>query len=290
MPQAETFWEHIEELMRRLKIVLYTLIISTVLMMVLPANTAFINNPLGSYEPVVAVILRMIREQALPPSIKLIGLEFVDPIELYLIASFFFGLAITAPVLAYEIFRFVDPALYPHERRDAYPFLTSFLLLFLAGLSFGYLLLVPYGIAALLPFFSIAGAEPYISVTSFYYFVFFLTLITGLASTFPVFLVLFVKYGIIETEKLTKNRRYVYFGLLVLVFIITPGEGGLANFMLLAVMIVLFEVGILFARRYEKKGEIQHPRWYTEETKCKYCGKSISTHATFCPKCGKSQK
>jgi sec-independent protein translocase protein TatC len=285
-----TFWEHTEELIRRLKIVLYTLVISTVVMMVLPANPSFISNPLGYYEPLVAVVLRTIRERALPQGVKLIGLEFVAPIELYLIASFFFGVAITAPVLAYEIFKFIDPALYPHERRDIYPFLTSFLVLFVSGLILGYMILVPYGLAALLPFFQIAGAEPYISVSSFYYFVFFLTLMTGLVSTFPVFLVLFAKYGIIETKMLTKNRKYVYVGLMILVFLITPGEGGLANFMLLAVMVALFEAGIFFAKRYEKKGEIRRPRWFTEEAKCKFCGKTIPTHTTFCPDCGKSQK
>lgn len=285
-----SFWEHTEELIRRLKVVLYTLVISTIVVMVLPANPSFISNPLGYYEPLVAVVLRSIREQALPPGVKLIGLEFVAPIELYFIASFFFGIATTAPVLAYEIFKFIDPALYPHERRDIYPFLTSFLVLFVTGLILGYIVLVPYGLAALLPFFQIAGAEPYIAVSSFYYFVFFLTLMTGLVSTFPVFLVLFVKYGIIETKMLTKNRKYVYVGLMILVFLITPGEGGLANFMLLAVMIALFEAGVFFAKRYEKKGEIRHSRWFAEEAKCKFCGKAIPTHTTFCPNCGKSQK
>ena len=254
------------------------------------ACISFFTNPFSFYEPLVAVVLRAIRAQVLPPGVKLMGGEFVAPLELYLIASFFFGLAITAPVLAYEIFRFIDPALYPHERRAVYPFLASFLVLFVVGLIFGYLVLVPYGIAALLPFFQIVGAELYISVADFYYFVFFLTLLTGVAFTFPIFLVLFVKYGIIGTNTLTKNRKYVYFGLLVLVFLITPGEGGLANFMLMAVMSVLFEIGIFFARRYEKKGEVRRPRWFTEEEKCRFCGKTIPTHTTFCENCGKSQK
>ena len=284
-----TFWEHTAELFRRLKVALFTLVISTIAMMALPANISFFSNPFSFYEPLVAVILRAIREQALPPSVKLIGVEFVAPIELYLVASFFFGLAITAPVFAYEIFRFIDPALSPHERRGVYPFLAYFLVLFVVGLTFGYMFLVPYGIAALLPFFQIVGAELYVSVADFYYFVFFLTLLTGLAFTFPIFLVLFVKYGIIGTKTLTKNRKYVYFGLLALVFLITPGEGGLANFMLFAVMIVLLEIGILFARRYEKKGEIRRPRWFTEEAKCKFCGKTIPTDTTFCQNCGKSQ-
>jgi len=285
-----TFWEHTEEFIKRLKIPLYTLIIATIAMMVFPANISFLSDPLAYYEPLVAVILRLIREQALPPNVKLIGFEFVAPIELYFVASFFFGLAVTAPVLAYEIFRFIDPALYPHERRALYPFILSFLTLFVGGLILGYFLLVPYGIAALLPFFQITGAEPVISVTSFYYFVFFLTLMTGIVSTFPLFLVLFVKFGIVKTKTLTKNRRYVYFALLVLVLLITPGEGGLANFMLFFIMALLFEGGILVAKHYEKKGEIREPRWLVEAPKCKFCGKTIPASATFCPKCGKSQK
>ncbi|HLE75330.1 MAG TPA: twin-arginine translocase subunit TatC [Candidatus Bathyarchaeia archaeon] len=284
-----TFWDHTKELGKRLKIVIYTLIVATIAMLALPANISFLSDPFGSYEPLVGVVLKAVREQALPPGVKLIGIEFVAPLELYVVVSFFFALAITAPVFAYEIFKFVDPALLPEERRAVYPFMSSFLVLFIAGLLFGYLFLVPYGIAALLPFFSLVGAEPFISVSDFYYFVFFLTLLTGMAFTFPTFLVLFVKFGIIATKKLTKNRKYVYIGLLVLVFLITPGEGGLANFMLFAVMAVLFEAGIFFARRYEKKGEVTRPRWSSEEPKCKFCGKTIQKNTTFCENCGKSQ-
>ncbi|MBS7621448.1 twin-arginine translocase subunit TatC [Candidatus Bathyarchaeota archaeon] len=279
-----------EEFAKRLKIVLYTLIISTITVMVLPANLSFINDPLSNYEPLIAAILRIIREDVLPASVRLIGLEFVAPLELYLIASFFFGAAATAPVLAYEIFKFIDPALYPHERRDIYPSMTFFIVLFVSGLIFGYLVLVPYGLAALLPFFQMAGAEPYISVSNFYFFVFFLTLMTGVVFTLPVFLVLFVKYGIIETKMLTKNRRYVYVGLMIVVFLITPGEGGLANLMLFTVMAVLFEVGVFLAKSYEKREKIRHPLWRAEESKCRFCGKSVSMNTTFCPSCGKSQR
>lgn len=285
-----TFWEHTAELANRLKIVLYTLIVSTVLMMILPANLSFFNDPLQFYDPLVSAILRTIKEQVLPKNVELIGLEITNPIELYVMASFFFGLAVTAPVFAYQIFRFVDPALYPHERREIYPLLGSFLLLFLSGLIFGYMILVPYAISAVLPFFAAVGAKPVIVVTDFYYTVFFLTLLTGFTFTFPVFLVLLVKYGIMGTRVLTKNRKYLYFAVLIIVFIITPGEGGLANFMLFIPLVVLLETGIFFARRYEKKGEIRRPPWFAEETKCKFCGKSMPTNVTFCPSCGKSGK
>ena len=163
-----SFWEHTEELTKRLRIVLYTLFISTVAMMILPADLSFLKNPLQFYNPLVAVILRFIREQILPPDVELIGLEFTAPIELYLIASFIFGVAVTVPVFAYEIYRFINPALYPHERRDVYPFVASVSVLFVAGALFGYRVLMPYLMLAMFPFFTAVGAEMVISIMDFY--------------------------------------------------------------------------------------------------------------------------
>jgi sec-independent protein translocase protein TatC len=285
-----SFWEHTEELVRRLKVVLYTLVISTVLMMVLPANFSFLNNPFEFYEPLVGVILRGVREQVLPQEVKLIGLEFVAPIELYFVASFIIGLAITAPVLAYEIFKFLDPALYPHERRDVYPFMSAFLLLFVIGMVFGYEILTPVLIRATIPFFTVVGAEPIISIMDFYTIVFITTIITGACFTFPVFIVLLVKYGIMGTQTLRKRRVYVYLALFVITALITPDGGPIADLLLFIPIITLVELGILFARRYEKKGEARRFSLFTPGATCKFCGSNIPADTTFCPKCGKSQK
>lgn len=286
-----SFWDHTEELAKRLKIVLYTLFISTVAMMILPADLSFLKNPMQFYDPLVAVILRSIREQILPPDVKLIGLEFTAPIQLYLIASFAFGLAVTLPVFAYEIYRFIDPALYPHERRDAYPFVASASVLFVVGAIFGYRVLMPYLLLAMFPFFSIVGAEIVISVMDFYTILFVTTLITGLAFTFPVFFVLLVKYGIVSTGIFTKNRRYMYAAFFIITMILTP-DGGfpLGNLMIWIPMVLLMEIGILFAQRYEKKGEVRRVSWFSRGTNCKFCGVAISADTTFCPECGKSQK
>jgi sec-independent protein translocase protein TatC len=285
-----SIWEHSEELAARLKIVLYTLIISTVAMMVLPANLSFFQNPLQSYEPLAGVVLRKIREQILPENVRLIGLEFAVPIELYVLASFVFGLAITLPVFAYEIYRFVDPALYPHERRDVYPFVASVSILFLVGAVFSYMVITPYVVAGISPFFSIVGAEMVVSVMDFYKLVLFFTLLIGLSFTFPAFFVILVKYGILGTKMFTKNRKYLYVALFVLAMIMTP-DGGfpLGNFMIWVPMVLLMEVGFLVARRYEKEGETVLERWFPKGSTCKFCGASISDDAVFCPKCGRSQ-
>ncbi|MEM1515841.1 MAG: twin-arginine translocase subunit TatC [Candidatus Bathyarchaeia archaeon] len=285
-----TFWEHTQELIWRLKIVFYTLIISTIAVMILPANLSFINNPSSPYEPLVATVLRIVREKALPPGVKLIGLEFISPIELYLVSSLVLGFIITLPVFTYEILKFIEPALYPHERRAMYSFLAYFIALFTSGLIFGYYLLVPFGFAALIPFFQIVGAELYISVTDFYCFVFLLTTMCGLAFTFPVFLILLIKLGIIRTDMLTRSRRYLYFLLLVAVFAITPGEGGLANLLLFTILSMLLELGILVAKRSERKKEENTSLPHFVKRKCKFCNKSIPQGVIFCPRCKKAQK
>ncbi len=285
-----TFWNHIDELAKRLKIVIYTLIASTVTIMVLPANSSFFNNPFEFYDPLVAVILRTVREQVLPPNVRLIGLELSAPIELYVVASFILGLAVTAPVFAFEVYKFIDPALHEHESRDVYPFITSFTILLLLGLFFGYLVLTPLLIRATFPFFTAVGAELLISIMDFYTIVFITTVMTGLLFTFPVFFVALVKYGIIGTDILRKNRKYFYIGWFILTAVITPDGGPIADLILFIPTIILIEIGILFARRYEKKGEVRRVHWFPEEEKCKFCGNAITRGITFCPKCGRSQK
>lgn len=285
-----TFWEHMEELANRLKVVLLVLFASTVAMMILPANIFSLKNP-QTYEPLVGVVLRSIREQVLPQDARLIGLELTVPIQLYLLTSFVLGLAVTVPVLGYEIYRFVNPALYPHERRDVWPFAASVSVLFITGALFGYKVLTPYLIWSMFLFFPVVGAEMLISIMDFYHVVFITTLVTGLTFTFPAFFVLLVKYGVLSTSLFRRNRIYLYAGLFIFAMILTP-DGGfpMGNLMIWIPMVLLIETGILFARRYEKGGELPRVPWLPESPVCKFCGAAIPASTAFCPHCGRSQR
>ncbi len=254
------FWDHVEELAKSLKIVMYSYIISFVLLMALPGDLSFITN-FNSYNFLIAVILRKIRENMLPPNVMLVGLSLTDPIGLYFIAAAIIAAAVILPIMAYRIYNFINPALHSNEKKAVYPFLASVSVLFLAGLAFGYLLLDPLMIRAMLPFFYSADIQPFIDVMSFYTLVLETTLIMGLAFTFPVFLVLLTKFGIIDTSILTKNRKYAYPGLFIATMIITPDGSLVSNILLFAPMVILLEGGILFARRYEKDG-IPKFRWF----------------------------
>ncbi len=105
------------------------------------------------------------------------------------------GIVTSAPVIGYEIYRYVDPALYPEERKAVYPFVISFTALFITGSLFGYKILAPFMLWAMIPFFTLTGAVPIIYVMDFYSLVFITTLTSGFSFTMPVFFVLLVKFG-----------------------------------------------------------------------------------------------
>jgi sec-independent protein translocase protein TatC len=282
------FWDHVSELAKRLKVVLYVLVVSTIFFMVLPSDPSFLRNPFQFYDPLVALILRQIRARVLPPNVKLIGIELTAPLELYLIASFAFGFAVTIPVLSYEIYRFIDPALYPHERQAVYPFVLSFTALFVIGATFGYLILTPFMIWALFPFFTAVGAEQIVSVMDFYTMVFVSTIISGLIFTWPVFFVVLVRFGILRTSMIRNNRKYVYAAMYIITAFVTPDGGPLADVMLFLPMLVLTETAVYVAKRYEKPGAIANVVT-VKSNRCKFCFADLEPRKAFCEKCGRAQ-
>jgi sec-independent protein translocase protein TatC len=287
-----TFWDHINELTKRLKVILYFVLAATTFFMVFPANMSFLKNPLAFYDPFITVVLQQVLRDVLPPGVQLIAGEFTAPLEIYLIASGLLGIAVSTPVIAYEIYRYVDPALYPEERRAVYPFVTSFTVLFLIGVIFGYKVLAPFMLWAMLPFFTITGATPIIYVMDFYNLVFITTLVSGFTFTLPVFFVLLVRFGVLKTSYVTSNRRYIYAGLYIICAIITPDGGPVADVALFAPMAILLEMAVFVSKRYEK----QRARAFVPAApnkvvyvKCKFCGALLKDPSGFCPACGKSQ-
>jgi sec-independent protein translocase protein TatC len=272
------------------RIVLYSLVAATVFFMVFPANSSFLKNPFAFYDPLIALVLRQVLKDTLPSGVQLIAGELTAPLEIYLIGSFILGVAVSAPVIAYETFRYIDPALYPEERRAIYPFIASFSILFLIGGAFGYKILAPFMIWAMVPFFNIAGAVPFINAMDFYNLVFVTTLATGFSFTLPVFFVLLVRFGILKTSYVTTRRRYIYAAMYVITAVITPDGGPLADVALFIPMVLLLELAVLFGKRYEKKGERYRPEPAKPVfTKCRFCGELLIARSGFCPACGKAQ-
>ncbi len=282
-------WEHVTELAKLLRIWIYTFVVATVAFMVVPADLSFLRDPFAFYRPLIAAVLQATRSWLLPPDFQLIALSFTDPIELYVITSVVFGFITSVPVLAYEIYRFVDPALRPSERSAVYPFVATFTLLFAAGAIFGFFVLLPFVIFGTILFFRVFGLPLLVGVNDFYNLVFFTVLMTGFAFTLPTFLVILVKFGIAGTGFLTKNRKYVWVSVFILTAIVTPDGGPIADLALFVPIIILLEASVLVAKRYERGRPRKEERPKPETLTCGFCGGLIDPSGVFCGRCGKSR-
>ena len=285
-------WDHVNELSARLKKWVYAFFISTVLLLVLPGDLSFFKNPFQLYHPLITVILLTIRNRLLPSDYTLIGPTVTTPLEIIVVGAAVFGFGISLPVLAYELYKFVDPAIRPNERQSLYPFVTAFTLLFVAGTLFAFFVLIPFVFLFSIPFFNSVGIATFIDADQFYNLVFFIIVLTGLAFTLPLIFVILVKLHLMGTAALRKNRKYVWAFTLVATALASPDGGPLADVALFVPMIILIEGAIWFAKRYEKGDLTISPSRPSSETlpaKCTYCGGAFDPGGLFCGICGRAR-
>ncbi len=287
-------WDHIGELSERLKVWLYAFVASTLFFLAFPTDLSFLQDPLQkgyAYRSLISVLLVRIKQSLLPSQYQLIAGTVTTPLELILIGSVVFGFTVSVPVLAYEIYRFVDPAIKPSEKQSIRPFVLSFTLLFVVGAVFAFFVLLPIIFYFSIPFFQATDIPTIIFADQFYYLIFFTLLASGLAFTLPVFFVLLVKLRVLGTATLTKNRKYVWAVIIVLTAIASPDGGPLADIALFLPIIALLEGAIRIARRYEKNIPAEPPRPSVESlaARCGYCGGDMDPDGVFCGLCGRSR-
>ncbi|OSM97822.1 Sec-independent protein translocase subunit TatC [Lonsdalea populi] len=173
---------------------------------------------------------------------------FFTPIKLTLIVSVF----ASAPLVLYQVWAFVAPALYKHERRLMMPLLFSSSLLFYLGMAFAYFIVFPLAFS----FFAQtapAGVMIATDINNYLDFVMALFMAFGVSFEVPVAIVLLCWSGVVTPEELKKKRPYVLVGAFVVGMLLTPPD--VFSQTLLAIpMYLLFEIGVFFARFYVGKG------------------------------------
>lgn len=176
---------------------------------------------------------------------------FLTPFKLTLVVSLFLSM----PVVLQQIWGFIAPGLYQHEKRIAVPLLVSSILLFYAGMAFAYFVVFPI----MFGFFASVTPEGVSMMTDIgQYLDFVLTLFFafGVAFEIPVATFLLIWVGIVEVDTLRKSRPYVIVGCFVVGMILTPPD--VFSQTLLAVpMWMLFEVGLLFGSLVRKRAELE---------------------------------
>jgi sec-independent protein translocase protein TatC len=177
----------------------------------------------------------------------------------YVKVGFFFAACISFPIVSIQIWLFIAPGLYKHEKKALMPFLAATPFLFLLGASMVYYIVIPLAWQFFLGFES-PGTEGNLAIVlepkvgEYLSLVMRLIFAFGVAFELPVFLVLLARVGLTTADGLAKKRRYAIVIAFVAAAILTPPD--VISQVLLAVpIIVLYEISILCARFIEKKRE-----------------------------------
>jgi len=295
------FKEHIDELRRRLRIVAVSFLIIFIALLLFPSNPASVVQDPGQYLSLtflqntqIATFLKQIIHDLLPAGWTLLAAKGIgEPMEIYLVAALILSIAIDMPIIAYETYKFIGPALSKRERDLIYPFVTSASALFVVGLLFGYFILAKFLIIALSPFFISTQISFQVDAAAFYYIIFLIIGATGASFTSPVFIYTLIRLRVVSADFFSKNRVIIWFVTWVITgLFLTPDGGPLLDFVLFIPIVAMIEIAVALGRRSVKGKELPGTREEPQDQKrgvtCPSCGHVMKTPMLFCEKCGRS--
>ena len=201
-------------------------------------------------------MIRALHEAGVANS-KLIYTAPTQALTLYITSGIYFGLVLALPFVLYQVWLFVAPGLYRHERSAVAWFIGSAMFLFLSGTAFAYYLMLPATLKFLL---SIKGPfEPMISINEYFDLTTILLMGLGLVFQLPILIFFLTLFGVVTPKFLWENSRYAILIITIVAAIIVPTTDALTMLIFMAPMIVLYFVGIgvsaLVVRGRRKRSE-----------------------------------
>ena len=190
--------------------------------------------------------------QALPAGGKMIVTDvtgsFFVPMKVTMLVAFLIAL----PVVMYQLWAFIAPGLYLHERKLILPLVVSSYSLFIIGMAFAYLLVFPTVFKFMASYNAPLGAEMSTDIDNYLSFAMTTFLAFGITFEVPVVVVVLVRMGMVSLAKLKEIRPYVIVGAFVVSAVVTPPDV-LSQLLLAVPMTLLYELGLLVARLYVPK-------------------------------------
>ena len=190
--------------------------------------------------------------KALPVGGKMIVTDvtgsFFVPMKVTMLVAFIIAL----PVVMYQLWAFIAPGLYLHERKLIMPLVVSSYSLFIIGMAFAYFLVFPTVFKFMASYNAPLGAEMSTDIDNYLSFAMTTFLAFGITFEVPVVVVVLVRMGMVPLVKLKEIRPYVIVGAFVISAIVTPPDV-LSQLLLAVPMTLLYELGLLVARFYVPK-------------------------------------
>lgn len=195
-----------------------------------------------AYSFLAQPMMEALRAQGLAD--RLISTSPLGPLRLYITTGLYLGIVIASPMVLYQLWLFVAPGLYRHERRAVVSFVFSGVFLFLAGTAFGYVVLLPFTLRFLTSMFVQGGFDAYISITEYFDLVLVILLGLGLIFQLPILIFILSLFGIVTPRFLWDNFQYAVLVIAVLAAIITPTTDVVTMSVFMAPMLGLYLLGI----------------------------------------------
>lgn len=228
---AMTFFEHLTELRKR--------IVSSLIAIAVGAAIGWFAAP-HFVNWITRPMLEALKAAKLEQ--KLVYTHPAGYLNLLISLSIYLGLVIASPWILYQIWLFVAPALYKHERSAITGFLFSTVFLFLAGIAFGYFVSLPYVLRFLISFQG--PVVPLISINEYFDLILMVLLGLGLVFELPILIFFLSLFGIVTPRFLLDNFRYAVLVIAILAAVLTPTPDATTMLVFMGVMVALYFLGV----------------------------------------------
>ncbi|HEY6132961.1 MAG TPA: twin-arginine translocase subunit TatC [Rubrivivax sp.] len=186
----------------------------------------------------------------LPQGTKLIATNVISPILVPLKITLMAAFLLALPIVLYQVWAFVAPGLYSHEKKLVLPLVISSTILFLAGVAFCYFLVIP-GMSKFIQAFSPTAITAAPDIEQYFGFVLSLFLVFGIAFEVPIAVIVLARVGVVSIEQLKKFRGYFVVASFIVAAVVTPPDV-ISQLALAVPMCILYEIGIWSAQLFIK--------------------------------------
>lgn len=184
-------------------------------------------------------------------SLTIININMAGQFMTHMYISFMVGVILAAPYIIYEFWKFVEPALYEHEKKNSGATVVVCSLLFLTGVVFSYYLIVPLALNFFGSYNVSDSVSNQISLSSYISTVVSVTISVGVVFELPVIIFFLTKAGLVSIDFLKKNRKYMLVIVLIASAIITPPDV-FSQVLVTVPLMVLYEFSIWMAKRAQR--------------------------------------
>jgi sec-independent protein translocase protein TatC len=238
--EKKPFMAHLEELRKRLVVCAIAI------------GIGFVISYIFSKQLFSFLILPLTK--VLPAESRLIFTSLPEMFIAYIKVALIAGIILAIPIIFYELWMFLVPALYQREKRYLIPFVLFSSILFVAGSLFGYFIVFPYGFKFFISF-ATEEIQALPSVKQYFSFATRLLLAFGLVFEMPVVVFFMTKIGLITPDLMKKYRKFAILFSFIMAAILTPPDVA-TQIMMALPLIILYEVSIIISQGvYRKKGE-----------------------------------